>query len=133
MESERKEIREYTMGFGKVNVIGLLFIFPVIAVFFLPFLLIWGYRQATFFHQVIYQLDGFNILFRKITGAFGICSRGELFEIAFPVTNGRRRNVNHFRYVANGVIHFFTFDFLFGTTCFYSRQYNEIFRYAIMG
>lgn len=41
---ENKEIEEYTMGMGKVNLIAILFIIPITAVILFPFVLIWDYE-----------------------------------------------------------------------------------------
>lgn len=41
---ENKEIEEYTMGMGKVNLIAILLIFPITAVILFPFVLIWDYE-----------------------------------------------------------------------------------------
>ena len=41
--TDDKEIVEYTMGFGKVNLIALLMIAPITTIIFLPFILIWDY------------------------------------------------------------------------------------------
>lgn len=41
---EIKEIEEYTMGMGIVNLIALLFIIPITALILYPFILIWDYE-----------------------------------------------------------------------------------------
>jgi len=42
MENENKETKEFTMGIGRVNIIAILFIFPIMVFYILPFKLIWG-------------------------------------------------------------------------------------------
>jgi hypothetical protein len=37
IRQETKEFKEYTMGFGKVNLIALLMIIPITAMIFLPY------------------------------------------------------------------------------------------------
>lgn len=44
MELERKKTIEYTMGFGKVNLIAITLIIPITIIFLLPFVLIWDYQ-----------------------------------------------------------------------------------------
>jgi len=42
--SEEKQIVEYTMEFGKVNLIAFLLMIPIAAIILLPFILIWGFE-----------------------------------------------------------------------------------------
>ena len=44
METGDKEIIEYTMGFGKVNLIAFVLIIPMTTILLLPFVLIWDYE-----------------------------------------------------------------------------------------
>jgi hypothetical protein len=89
IESEKKKIREYTMGFGKVNMIGLLFIFPVTAVFFLPFVLIWGYDtfnagKEIFFNYFLIILLGGIIIHELLHGlTWGIFASNGMKSIKF--------------------------------------------------
>jgi len=75
---EKNEIKEFTMGIGKVNIIAILFVFPIIAIYFLPFKLIWGSEtfeigKALFMeHFFLYLIFGAIIheLLHGITWAF---------------------------------------------------------------
>ena len=44
IEPEKKEIEEYTMGFGAVNLIAMIMIIPTTAAILFPFILIWDYE-----------------------------------------------------------------------------------------
>jgi hypothetical protein len=44
METGDKEIIEYTMGTGKVNLIAFVLIIPIIIILLLPYILIWDYE-----------------------------------------------------------------------------------------
>ena len=62
-EFEDKNIVEYTMSVRKMNLIGLLFIFPITAVILIPFVMIWDFEtfyvgEKVFFNYFIYILIG---------------------------------------------------------------------------
>ena len=44
MEAEEKETIEYTMGFGRINLIAFILIIPITAILLLPFVWIWDYE-----------------------------------------------------------------------------------------
>lgn len=44
IKPEHKEIKEYTMGMGKVNLIAMLMTIPITVLILLPFILIWDYE-----------------------------------------------------------------------------------------
>ena len=44
IKPENKEIEEYTMGMGRVNLITLIMIIPITVIILLPFILIWDYE-----------------------------------------------------------------------------------------
>ena len=44
MEPTEENIKEFTMGMGKANVIAFFLIIPITAIFLLPFLLFWDYE-----------------------------------------------------------------------------------------
>jgi len=67
LRTEEKQIVEYTMGFGKVNLISMLLMIPITAIFLLPFILFWGYdtfqasKNLFFDHFFTYLLVGIII------------------------------------------------------------------------
>ena len=68
-----KKIEEYTMGFGKVNLIALLLVFPITAMILSPFILIWNYEtfktgKEIFDDYLLYILIGGIIIHELLHG-----------------------------------------------------------------
>jgi len=89
--SENKEIIEYTMGMGKVNLIALLMAIPIIAIFFLPFILLWDYdtfkaTKKAFDHYFHFYLFGGIIVHELLHGlTWGYFAKNGLKSIKFGI------------------------------------------------
>jgi hypothetical protein len=59
---EPKEIVEYTMGFGKVNLIAILLAIPITAIILPPFIIIWDYDTFNAGKELFYDFFLFYVL-----------------------------------------------------------------------
>jgi hypothetical protein len=91
IRQETKEFKEYTMGFGKVNLIALLMIIPITAMIFLPYVLIWDYEtfktsKEIFDDYFLYVLIGGIIIHELLHGLpWGYFASNGLKSIKFGV------------------------------------------------
>ena len=90
-ETENKEVEEYIMGMGKVNLIALLLIIPITAVILYPFVLIWDYDtfkigKEMFDDYFLYILIGGIIIHELLHGlTWGHFASNGLKSIKFGV------------------------------------------------
>lgn len=88
---ESKKIEEYTMGFGKVNLVVLLIIIPITSVIILPFILIWDYEtfkigKEIFDAYFLYILIGGIVIHELLHGlTWGYFALNGLKSIKFGV------------------------------------------------
>jgi hypothetical protein len=88
---ENKRIVEYTMGFGKVNLIAMFMLIPIVAISYLPFILIWDNetyklgKELFMDHFLIYLLGG-AIIHELLHGfTWGVFASKGLKSIKFGV------------------------------------------------
>ena len=88
---ENKKIVEYTMGFGKVNLIAILLLIPILAITYLPFILIWDYEtfklgKELFMDYILIYLLGGAIIHELLHGfTWGFFASKGLKSIKFGV------------------------------------------------